>query len=89
MLTDLSAAMVIIPSPRGHRPIPWRRYLRSGGKAAGFGVVVAKNISQLPALLKAVTAEDAVPEAAKQMLAFLGAQVAQLDGRAETCSVCG
>jgi transposase len=32
-------------------------------------------------LLEAVAAEEAVPEAAKQMLAFLGAQVAQLDGQ--------
>ena len=51
------------------------------GHAAEFGVIAAKNISQLPALLEAVAAEEAVPEAAKQMLAFLGAQVAQLDGQ--------
>ena len=44
-----------------------------------FGIVAAKGTSRLPALLEAVAAEDAVPEAAKQMLAFLGAQVAQLD----------
>ncbi len=51
------------------------------GHAAEFCVIAAKNISQLPALLEAVAAEEAVPEAAKQMLAFLGAQVAQLDGQ--------
>jgi transposase len=51
------------------------------GHAAEFGVIAAKNISQLPALIEAVAAEDAVPEAAKQMLAFLGAQVAHLDGQ--------
>jgi len=51
------------------------------GHAAEFGVIAAKNISQLPALLEAVAAEEAMPEAAKQMLAFLGAQVAQLDGQ--------
>ena len=55
------------PSPRGH--------------AAEFGVIAAKNISQLPALLEAVAAADTVPATAKQMLAFLGAQVAQLDGQ--------
>ena len=49
------------------------------GHAAEFGIVAAKGTSRLPALLEAVAAEDAVPEAAKQMLAFLGAQVAQLD----------
>ena len=51
------------------------------GHAAEFGVIAAKNIRQLPALLEAVAAEEAVQEAAKQMLAFLGAQVAQLDGQ--------
>src|ERR1700712_3264720 len=51
------------------------------GHAAEFGVIAAKNISQLPALLEAVAAEEAVPEEAKQMLAFLGAQVTQLDGQ--------
>lgn len=51
------------------------------GHAAEFGVTAAKNISQVPALLEAVAAADAVPEAAKQMLAFLGAQVAQLDAQ--------
>ena len=51
------------------------------GHAAEFGVIAARNISQLPALLEAVAAEEAVPEAAKQMLAFLGAQVVQLDGQ--------
>ena len=45
------------------------------GHAAEFGIVAAKTISQLPALL------DAVPATAKQMLAFLGEQVAQLDER--------
>jgi hypothetical protein len=49
------------------------------GHAAEFGIVAAKNISHLPALLKAIVAEAAVPEAAKTMLTFLGAQVAQLD----------
>jgi transposase len=49
------------------------------GHAAEFGIVAAKNISHLPALLEAIVAEAAVPEAAKTMLTFLGAQVAQLD----------
>jgi transposase len=51
------------------------------GHAAEFGVIAANDISQLLALLEAVAAEEAVPEAAKQMLAFLGGQVAQLDGQ--------
>src|SRR3954454_11231223 len=49
------------------------------GHAAEFGIVAAKGTSQLPALLEAVAAEAAVPDAAKEMLAFLGTQVAQLD----------
>ncbi len=59
------------------------------GHAAEFGIVAAKNISQLPALLEAVAAGEAVPAAAKETLAFLGAQVAQFDELAETRSVCG
>ena len=53
------------------------------GHAAEFGVVAAKGTSHLPALLEAVATGEAVPEAAKETLAFLGAQVAQLDGRIE------
>jgi len=51
------------------------------GHAAEFGIVAAKTISQLPGLLEAVAAAETVPEAAKEMLAFLGAQVAQLDAQ--------
>ena len=51
------------------------------GHAAEFGIVAAKNTSHLPALLEAVAADDAVPEAARTMLAFLGTQVGQLDER--------
>jgi len=51
------------------------------GHAAEFGIIAAKNINQLPALLEVVAAEAAVPDAAKEMLAFLGGQVAQLDER--------
>jgi len=51
------------------------------GHAAEFGFVAAKGTSRLPALLEAVAAGEAVPNAAKEMLAFLGAQVAQLDGQ--------
>ncbi len=51
------------------------------GHAAEFGIVAAKNISQLPALLETVAAEETVPDAAKEMLAFLGGQVAQLDAQ--------
>lgn len=49
------------------------------GHAAEFGIVAAKNIGHLPALLEAVAAGESVPDAAKEMLAFLGLQVAQLD----------
>ncbi len=49
------------------------------GHAAEFGIVAAKNISHLPGLLEAIVAEVAVPDAAKEMLAFLGTQVARLD----------
>ncbi len=59
------------------------------GQAAEFGVIVAKGSSQLPALLEAGAAGEAVPATAKRMLAFLGWQVAQLDGPAETRGVCG
>ena len=51
------------------------------GHAAEFGIVAAKTISHVPALLEAVAAGETVPNAAKEMLAFLGAQVAQLDDR--------
>jgi len=51
------------------------------GHAAEFGIVAAKGTSQLPALLEALAAGEAVPDAAKDMLAFLGTQVAQLDER--------
>ena len=53
------------------------------GHAAEFGLVAAKGTSRLPALLEAVAASGEVPEAAKEMVAFLGAQVAQLDERIE------
>jgi len=53
------------------------------GHAAEFGIVAAKGTSRLPAPLEAVAAQAAVPGAAKEMLAFLGAQVDQLDGRIE------
>jgi len=49
------------------------------GHAAEFGIVAAKKISHLPELLAAVADDRAVPDAAKVMLAFIGAQVAQLD----------
>lgn len=51
------------------------------GHAAEFGVVAAKGTNRLPALLEAVATGEAVPEAAKEMLAFLAAQVDQLDGQ--------
>ena len=51
------------------------------GHAAEFGIVAAKGTGQLPALLEVVAAGETVPDTAKEMLAFLGEQVAQLDER--------
>ncbi len=51
------------------------------GHAAEFGIVAAKGTSRLPTLLEIVAAGETMPDAAKEMLAFLGAQVAQLAGR--------
>lgn len=51
------------------------------GHAAEFGVVAAKGISRLEELLAAVRDDEAMPQAARDMLAFLGEQVAQFDTR--------
>jgi len=51
------------------------------GHATEFGIIAAKNISQLPVLLETVAAAETVPTTAKQILEFLGGQVAQLDER--------
>jgi len=66
------------PSSRAARGVAARGRQRGPWSAAPpeFGIVAAKGISRLPALLEAVAAEGAVPDAAKGMLAFLGAQVA-------------
>ena len=75
-------AQAIVLSARELLVRQWSQLVNAvRGHAAEFGVIAARNISQLPALLEAVAAEEAVPEAAKQMLAFLGAQVVQLDGQ--------
>jgi len=76
----------LIP-PRYVKPFP-------RGHAAEFGIVAAKGASRLPALPEGTATETVVPDAAKEMLAlemlaFLGAQAAQLDALAETRSVCG
>ena len=49
------------------------------GHAAEFGIVAAKGTGQLPALLEVVATGETVPDTAKEMLAFLGEQVALLD----------
>jgi transposase len=49
------------------------------GHAAEFGIVAAKGTNRIPALLETVASDEAVPDAAKVMLAFLGTQVTQLD----------
>ncbi len=58
--------------PSFHRRKAWKFGVSSKfrfGHAAEFGIVAAKNISHLPALLEAIVAEAAVPDAAKAMLA--------------------
>jgi transposase len=51
------------------------------GHAAEFGVVTAQGMARLEGLLAAVHSDDAIPQAARDMLAFLAAQVKQLDSQ--------
>lgn len=51
------------------------------GHAAEFGIVVAIGITNVDALLAKVMADPAVPEVAREMMALLGEQVAQVDAR--------
>lgn len=49
------------------------------GHASEFGVIAAKGTSRVAALLEAVTSDAAMPPAAREMLAYLGRQIAHLD----------
>jgi transposase len=51
------------------------------GHAAEFGVIAAKGIGRISSLLVAIEAEEAIPPAAKEMLALLGEEIDHLDSR--------
>jgi len=49
------------------------------GHASEFGVVVGKGIENVSGLLAKIAATDSIPDAAREMLAMLGNQIAHLD----------
>ena len=51
------------------------------GHASEFGVIVGKGIGNAPALVERVQADAGVPEAAQEMIAVLGAQLAALQAQ--------
>jgi transposase len=51
------------------------------GHAAEFGLIAARGISRIDGLLQAIAANEAIPKAARDTLAFLAARVAELDER--------
>ena len=51
------------------------------GHAAEFGVIAGKGTGKVAALLAAIAADATIPPVGKEMLALLGAQIAQLDER--------
>jgi transposase len=51
------------------------------GHAAEFGVIAAKGISQITALLEAIEATTIIPPEARDMLALLGREIEHLDAR--------
>ena len=51
------------------------------GHAAEFGVIAAKEVSQITPLLEAIEAATAIPSDAKDMLALLGQEIEHLDAR--------
>ena len=57
------------------------------GHAAEFGVVVAKGMSKIGALLSAIEQETAVPSEAKDMAVLLGQQIEGLDTRIKEIDV--
>ena len=51
------------------------------GHAAEFGLIAAKGISRIAALLAAIEAETTIPPEAREMLALLGQEIEHLDTR--------
>jgi transposase len=51
------------------------------GHATEFGEVVAKGLCKVNALLAAVAANDSIPPCAREMMAFLGTEIAHVDQR--------
>lgn len=51
------------------------------GHATEFGIVVGKGIEKVEALLAHVAASGDIPQTARQMMAFLGEEIAHLDAR--------
>jgi transposase len=51
------------------------------GHAAEFGVIAAKGISQITALLEAIEAATTIPPDARDMLALLGREIEHLDSK--------
>jgi transposase len=51
------------------------------GHASEFGVVAGKGLAKVEALLAAIAADEAMPAAARRMLALLGEEIARLDTR--------
>ena len=49
------------------------------GHATEFGLIAAKGISKLEGLLEKIASDTAMPQAAKDMLDFMGARLTQLD----------
>jgi transposase len=51
------------------------------GQAAEFGVIAAKGVSNIARLLEKIASDTEMPQAARDMLALLGARVTELDTR--------
>jgi transposase len=51
------------------------------GQAAEFGVVAAKGVSNIGRLLEKIAGDTEIPQAARDMLALLGARVTELDSQ--------
>jgi transposase len=57
------------------------------GHAAEFGVIAAKGIRQIGALLEAIEAQTTIPPEAREMLALLGREIDHLDARLKEIEV--
>ena len=51
------------------------------GHASEFGIIAGRGIERVESLLEQAAAADGMPETAREMLAFLGEQIAWLDGK--------